>query len=176
MMGAGSSVGPAPMANMGMNGAVNGSMKSSPMTYIPPLCDGACGTLPRSQQGMMGMMRRDMSDMMGMMPAMAWAAMRQCMGMRQMGLGPSMSMRDMGDMMMHMLLACMEMGMMVAALPVCMMMPGVVVMMWMTCCTLVVMGMCRMINGREQMCQCSEGSGQEVDNEKWMFVGGMGMR
>lgn len=113
--------------------------------------------------------------MVAMMPSMGWAAMTQNMGMRHM-MGMRMSMGDVLDMMMHCILACMEMGMMVVALPVCMMMPGIVSMMWMVCCTLVVMGMCRMINGREQMCQCSEGAGHEADDEKWMFVGGMGMR
>ncbi|KAK0644177.1 hypothetical protein B0T16DRAFT_417260 [Cercophora newfieldiana] len=177
MMGSGSVSGPAPMANIamgGMNGNGASGMKSSPVTYIPPLCDGACGTLPRSQQGVMGMLRREMMEMVGMMPGMGWAAMRQCMGMR-MGMGMGMSIGDVRDVMMHGMLACMEMGMMMAGLPICLMMPGMVSMMWMACCALVVIGMCRMINGREQMCQCSEGAGQEVEDEKWMFVGGMGM-
>ncbi|KAK0616778.1 hypothetical protein B0T14DRAFT_538547 [Immersiella caudata] len=72
------------------------------------------------------------------------------------------------------MLGCMEMGMMVACVPVVMMMPGVVVMMWMGCCAMVVMGMCAMVNGREMMCVCSEGA-EGVEDEKWMFVGGMGM-
>ncbi|KAK4449619.1 hypothetical protein QBC34DRAFT_298735 [Podospora aff. communis PSN243] len=138
---------------------------SSPMTYIPPLCDGACGTLPRSQQHFGGLLRAELMDCVRMMPAMCWSVMRQ---MRGMGVG------DMRDMVLHVLLGCMEVGMMVAALPVMMMMPGVVAMMWMACCAVVVMGMCTVVNGREMVCVCSEG-GEGVEDEKWMFVGGMGM-
>lgn len=62
-----------------------------------------------------------------------------------------------------------------------MMMFGVMFVMWMCICVLMVMGMCWMFNGREQMYMCFmefEGwmMGLEMDNEKWMFMGGMGMR
>ncbi|KAK1836745.1 hypothetical protein QBC39DRAFT_247235 [Podospora conica] len=145
---------------------------SSPVTYIPALCDGACGTTPRSQMPMMAMLRREMAQMMQMMPALCWAMLTR---------PQQMSWADMGDMMMHTMLACMEMCMMAAALPLCMMLPGAMFMTWMTVCAMMVMAMCWMLNGREQMHQCSSGAeGWMMDHdasndEKWMFIGGMGM-
>lgn len=150
------------------------SMNSAPMAYIPPLCDGACGTVPRSQQPMWAMMRQEMMCMMRMMPNMCWAMLTQ---------RNHMSWADMGDTTMHMLLTCMEMCMMVMAVPVWMMLPGAMFAMWIGCCAMMVMAMCWMMNGKEQMHMCnmdssSEGwmTGQDMENEKWIFMGGMGMR
>ncbi|KAK3381945.1 hypothetical protein B0H63DRAFT_495379 [Podospora didyma] len=83
-------------------------------------------------------------------------------------------------MMMHAVLMCMEMCMMVAAVPLCLMLPGAMFAMWMCACAVVVMAMCWMLNGSEQMHQCTAGSegwmmGPESEDEKWMFMGGMGM-
>lgn len=170
--------------NMANNMMTNGNnMKttsmSSPVTYIPALCDGACGTTPRSQMPVMAMLRHEMAQMLQTMPSLCWAMLTQP---RQ------MSWADMGDMMMHTLLACMEMAMMAAALPLCMILPGAMFMTWMTVCAGVVMAMCWMLNGREQMHHCSAGAGagaegwmmdtdaQQHADEKWMFIGGMGMR
>ena len=157
------------MAGMGMGGMKN---MNSPMTYIPPLCDGACGTTPRSQMPMMEMMYQEMMAMMRMVPTICWAMVMQ---------RRHMSWADMGHMAMQMVLACMEMCMMVAAIPMYMMLPGFMFAVWVCCCGLMCMCMCWMLNGKEQMYQCVTGSeswmmGQESDDEKWMFMGGMGMR
>ena len=166
--------GMAGMANMGMTNGNNmkTSSMSSPVTYIPALCDGACGTTPRSQMPMMAMLHHEMAQMMQMMPSLCWAMLTQ---------HQQMSWADMGDTMMHTMLACMEMAMMAAALPLCMMLPGAMFMTWLTVCAAMVMAMCWMLNGREQMHQCNSGAegwmmGHEGEDEKWMFVGGMGMR
>ncbi|KAK4175094.1 hypothetical protein QBC36DRAFT_302279 [Triangularia setosa] len=158
------------MANMNMKPAAMKSMMATPVTYIPPLCDSACGTTPRSQQPMWSMMWQEMMQMMRMMPSMCWAMLIQ---------RKHMSWADVGDIMIHTMLTCMEMCMMVMAIPLWMMMPGAMFAMWMCICTLVVMGMCWMLNDKEQMhmyAMESEGwmMGQEMDNEKWMFMGGMG--
>ncbi|KAK3682280.1 hypothetical protein B0T22DRAFT_501738 [Podospora appendiculata] len=83
-------------------------------------------------------------------------------------------------MIMHMLLTAMEMCIMVACVPLYIMCPGMVFAVWTGCCAMMVMAMCWMLNGREMMHQCMSGSegwmmGQENDDEKWMFMGGMGM-
>lgn len=172
------------MANNMANGMMmtNGNnMKttsmSSPVTYLPPLCDGASGTTPRSQMPAMAMLRHETSQMLATMPSLCWAMLTQ---------HRHMSWADMGDMMMHTVLACMEMATMAAALPLCMMLPGAMFMTWMTVCAGAVMAMCWMLNGREQMHHCSAGAGaeglmmdhdaQQHADEKWMFIGGMGMR
>ncbi|KAK0743035.1 hypothetical protein B0T18DRAFT_439097 [Schizothecium vesticola] len=86
-------------------------------------------------------------------------------------------------MMMHTVLACMEMAMMAAALPLCMMLPGAMFMTWLTVCAAMIMAMWWTLNSREQMHQCSAGSsgaeGWMMDHdahsdEKWLFIGGMG--
>ncbi|KAM7201565.1 hypothetical protein V8F20_004793 [Naviculisporaceae sp. PSN 640] len=144
---------------------------SSPMTYIPPLCDGACGTTPRSQMPMMELMMQDMMTMVRMMPTICWAMVMQ---------RRHMSWADMGHMMLQIMLACMEMCMMVCAVPMYMMLPGAMFALWMGVCCMMCMAMCWMLNGKEMMHQCVVGSkswmmGQESDDEKWMFMGGMGM-
>ncbi|KAK4206166.1 hypothetical protein QBC37DRAFT_329280 [Rhypophila decipiens] len=146
-------------------------MSSSPMTYIPPLCDGACGTTPRSQMPMMELMMQDMMTMLRMMPTVCWTMVMQ---------RRHMSWADMAHMGMQIMLACMEMCMMVCALPMYMMLPGAMFTMWMGVCCMVCMAMCWMLNGKEMMHQCVVGSkswmmGQESDDEKWVFMGGMGM-
>ena len=163
-----------PNTTSNLKSAAMMSMNSAPMTYIPPLCDGACGTVPRSQQPMWAMMRQEIMCMMRMMPNICWAMLTQ---------RKHMSWPDMGETMMHMLLTCMEMCMMAMAVPMWMMLPGAMFAMWMGCYVMMVMAMCWMMNGKEQMHMCnfdssSEGwmMGQDMDNEKWMFMGGMGMR
>ncbi|KAK4187427.1 hypothetical protein QBC35DRAFT_463850 [Podospora australis] len=158
-----------PMPNM--KAGIMSNMMTTPVTYIPPLCDGACGTTPRSQMPMWSMMRMEMMQMMRMIPSMCWTMLTH----RQ-----HMTWADMGDMMMRTVLACMEMGMMVMVIPLWLMMPGAMFAMWMATCAMVVMGMCWMLNGKEQTHMCnmeSEGwmMGPEMENEKWMFMGGMGM-
>ncbi|KAK4225752.1 hypothetical protein QBC38DRAFT_394830 [Podospora fimiseda] len=147
------------------------AMNSAPMTYIPPLSDGACGTVPRSQHSMWSMMGQEMMSMMKMMPDMCRAMLTQ---------RKHMSWADMGHMMTHTMLTCMEIGMMIMAVPMWMMLPGAMFAMWMGCCATLVMAMCWILNGKEQMHMCSLRSenmmmGQGMDNEKWMFMGGMGM-
>lgn len=164
------------MDRMGMSSMSMMSRKnihsSAPLTYIPPLCDGACGTTPRSQVPMMEMMMQDMITMVRMMPTICWAMVMQ---------RRHMSWADMGHMMMQIMLACMEMCMMVCAVPMYMMLPGAMFAMWVSACCMMCMAMCWMLNGKEMMHQCVVGSkswmmGQESDDEKWMFMGGMGMR
>lgn len=84
-------------------------------------------------------------------------------------------------MLLHIVLACLEMGIMLIAVPLWFMLPGAVFVAWACVCAAMVMGMCWMVNGKEQVYQCNAGSegwmmGQEAEDEKWMFVGGMGMR
>lgn len=121
---------------------------------------------------MWAMMRQEIAQMMQMMPTICWAMLTQ---------RKHMSWADMGDMMIQTVLACMEMCMMAAAVPFWLMLPGVMFAMWMGLCAAMVVSMCWMLNGKEQMHRCSAGSegwmmGQEGEDEKWMFLGGMGTR
>ena len=159
-----------PMTNTKMSGMT--STAPSPVTYVPPLRDGACGTTPRSQQPLLSMLRHEMTQMLRMMPTLCWAMLVQ--------RRPA-SWTDMMGMMLHVVLACLEMGMMLTAIPLWCMLPGAMFAAWLCVCGGIVMAMCWMLNGKEQMYQCNAGSdgwmmGQEAEDEKWMFLGGMGMR
>jgi hypothetical protein len=125
----------------------------------------------------MSTLRMEMMQLMRAMSTLVWAMLMQHRG--------RMGMWDMRDAAVHAMLAMMEMMMVVAAVPVCMLLPGMMAMVWMMGCAMVVMGMCWMLNGREEMCVCKEGmqtqgegwmDGGGGEEERWMFVGGMGMR
>ncbi|KAK4034849.1 hypothetical protein C8A01DRAFT_18409 [Parachaetomium inaequale] len=147
------------------------SLPTSPMIYIPPLRDGACGTTPRSQQPLWPVLRQEMAQMLRMMPTLCWAMLVQ--------RRPT-SLADTAGMMLHAVLACFEVGMMLLAVPLWFMLPGAMFAAWVCVCAGVVIAMCWMLNGKEQMHQCNAGSegwmmGQEAEDEKWLFLGGMGM-
>jgi hypothetical protein len=94
-----------------------------------------------------------------------------------------MSWTDTAGLVLHTLLACLEMGMMMTAVPLWFVLPGAIFAAWVCVCAAMVMVMCWMLNGREQTYQCpsaagSEGlmMGHEVEDERWLFLGGIGMR
>jgi hypothetical protein len=83
--------------------------------------------------------------------------------------------------------------MVVVAVPLWAVLPGVVFVGWAVGCAVVVWGGCWVLNwdGRERMVVCNDaagyggpegagwmpvGPGQEGEDEKWLFLGGMGMR
>ncbi|KAK0615592.1 hypothetical protein B0T17DRAFT_497079 [Bombardia bombarda] len=118
------------------------------------------------------MLQHDMASMMRMLPQFCRAVVSE---------RKHMSWADMRDMVLHTVLACLEMCMMAAAVPLYLLLPGVMFMTWMCACAVVVMGMCWMLNGQEQMHRCTSAGlaesrmGQEMEDERWMFMGGMGM-
>ncbi|GAB1316154.1 hypothetical protein MFIFM68171_06364 [Madurella fahalii] len=143
---------------------------AAPVTYIPPLRDGACGTTPRSQQPLWTVARHELTQMLRMMPALCWAMLVQ---------RKHVSWADRAAMAVHTLLACLEMAVMLTAVPLWLVLPGAVFAAWVCACAGMVMALCWVVNGKEQMYQyaaASEGwmMGQETDDEKWMFLGGMG--
>ncbi|KXX73078.1 hypothetical protein MMYC01_205654 [Madurella mycetomatis] len=143
---------------------------AAPVTYIPPLRDGACGTTPRSQQPIWTVVRLELLQMLGMMPTLCWAMLIQ---------RKHVSWADTAAMVVHTMLTCLEMGMMLTAVPLWLMLPGVAFAAWVCVCAGAVMALCWMLNGKEQMHQCATASdgwmmGQETDDEKWVFLGGMG--
>jgi hypothetical protein len=82
-------------------------------------------------------------------------------------------------------LACVELCVLAAAVPLVAVLPGVVFTVWMAGCAAYVAGVCWVLNGgkrgqRGAMYQCEAESkewmamGQEGEDEKWLFVGGMG--
>lgn len=147
------------------------------ITYIPPLRDGACGTTLRTQQQpAMSAFRHELASMWRVLPGL-------CRGLLlARPEKPPMSWAEAAGMALRVVLACFEMAVLMVAVPVWMVLPGGMFAVWLGGCAGVVWGMCWVLNGREQVFVCNAASsggwmmGQEGEDEKWLFVGGMGMR
>ncbi|KAL1846855.1 hypothetical protein Daus18300_014140 [Diaporthe australafricana] len=144
------------------------------VTFIPSLIDGACGTLPNPRRSAMERMRGDMSHAVALLPDMLRAAAPRRWG--------SVSRIEMLEMAQHTCLAMLEMGVLACAVPLWACLPGVLFAAWVGCCMSVIMGMVWMLNGRgsgRQMVRSTAAGdwmmGQEMEDERWFFVGGMGM-
>lgn len=152
------------------------STPPSPLAYIPPLIDGACGTVLRAEQPALSLLRDDTRVLTRMMPALfksLWAEL--------LCHGRSMSWADMGDVLIHTGLTIMELCMLVALIPLCLTMPGVVSALWCCACAIMITGCTRILNGKSRVVRCTAGSdgwmmGQEAEDEKWIYVGGMELR
>lgn len=163
-----------------------------PVTYIPPLRDGACGTTPRSQQPLWPLLRHELTHTLRLLPTLCWALLMQGRPSSPAPAptsAPASSWADAAGTVLHVLLACLEVGMVAVAVPLWCVLPGVVFAAWVVGCAAVVAGACWVLNwgGRERVVVCNnvadagaEGEGwmmgQEGEDEKWLFLGGMGMR
>jgi hypothetical protein len=113
-----------------------------------------------------------MAQLLRAAPTLCWAILARRGGA---------SWADSAAMVLYVALAGLELGVILAAVPLWCVLPGAVFALWAAACAAVVAAMCWMLNGKEQMYRCDAGSegwmmGQEVEDEKWMFLGGMGMR
>jgi hypothetical protein len=93
----------------------------------------------------------------------------------------AMSWEDMGDLLIHAGLTVMELWMLVALVPMFLIMPGAVTAFWCAACAMTIMGLARILNGKSRVVRCVAGSdgwmmGQEAEDEKWIYVGGMELR
>lgn len=152
------------------------STLSSPLAYIPPLIDGACGTVLRAEQPTMSLLRDDARVLMRMIPAMFSSLWNELLCHAK-----SMSWADMGEVLIHTGLTIVEMHMLVAAIPLCLIMPGAVSVLWCCACAMMITACARILNGKSRVIRCTTGSdgwmmGQEAEDEKWIYVGGMELR
>lgn len=145
------------------------------VTFIPSLIDGACGTLPSPRRSAMERMRGDMSHAVALLPDLLRAAAPRRWG--------SVSRIEMLEMAQHACLAMLEMCVLACAVPLWACLPGVLFAAWVACCVSVMVGMVWMLNGRgpgRQMVRSTAAGdwmmGQEMEDERWFFIGGMGMR
>ncbi|KAK3375906.1 hypothetical protein B0T24DRAFT_525744 [Lasiosphaeria ovina] len=91
-----------------------------------------------------------------------------------------MSWVDTGHLAVQMHLAGVEMCMLLAAVPLALALPGAVFALWAAACAAYVAAVCWLLNARDHTHHCSAGSkgwmmGQETEDEKWLFLGGMGV-
>ncbi|KAH8900318.1 hypothetical protein GQ53DRAFT_633793 [Thozetella sp. PMI_491] len=82
----------------------------------------------------------------------------------------------------HAALILIEVPMLMAAIPLWMTLPGAAFAAWMTGCLAVVYGITQLLNDtkKDPLVRCFAGSdgwmmGQEADDERWVYVGGMGL-
>lgn len=149
---------------------------STPMTYIPPLIDGACGTVLRAEQPTASLLRDDVKAMARMIPNMfrsLWSELL-CNGRK-------MSWADMCDALVHVNLTVMELAMMVGMIPLWLVLPGLAFAGWCAVCVMIIASFSKLVNGKNRVIRCAAGSdgwmmGQEAEDERWIYVGGMGLR
>lgn len=147
---------------------------SSSVMYVPPLIDGACGTLPNAQQPALALMRRDVRAAARMLPGL----------MRAVWGSETRSWRCWSDvrmMALHGMLLVLESYMLLFAAPLFLGLPGVMFVTWLAGCMAMVMGLSHLLNGSDVVLSCKAGTdgwmmGQETDDERWFFVGGMAQR
>ncbi|POS77369.1 hypothetical protein DHEL01_v204248 [Diaporthe helianthi] len=144
------------------------------VTFIPSLIDGACGTLPNPPRPVLERMRGDVSHALALLPDMLRAAMPHCWG--------SVSRMEMMEMAQHICLGMLEVCFLACAVPLWACLPGLMFAGWMGCCMSMIMGMVWILNGRgsaRQMIRSTVAGdwmmGQEMEDERWYFIGGMGM-
>lgn len=145
---------------------------SPSITYIPPLIDGACGTTPYSRRSVIQQLSNDVSQTIGLLPSLLHGAV--------------VSRVDNLEMIQHIGLALLEMYMLMSVIPLWLTLPGALFAAWVGCCSALVVGMTWSLNGRglrgEVIRSPSPAAadgwmmGQEVDDEQWFFMGGMGIR
>lgn len=146
------------------------------VVYIPPLIDGACGTALRVQQPPLSLLRDDASAMMQMMPQLFWALWAEFVAN-----GGTMTWADRMDILTHIALVVIEVYMLVAVLPLWLILPGVLFAAWLCGCVSLILSLSWLLHGKQQAIRCTAGSegwmmGQEVEDEKWIVVEGMGIR
>lgn len=146
-------------------------MLSPSITYIPPLIDGACGTTPSSQRSIAQQLQNDVSQAARLLPSFVHGALTARM--------------DIVEVVQHVGLALLETCMLVSAIPLCLCLPGALYATWLGCCSALVLGMSWSLNGRgargdivRSPSPAADGwmMGQEIDDERWFFVGGLGTR
>lgn len=159
-----------------MHSAAPGPTEPS-ITYIPPLIDGACGTTaaPTTQSRSPSQrLQHDVKLVARHLAALLWGAATARM--------------DLAEVVQHVALAVVETYMLLALVPLAVMVPGAVALLWLAGCALLVVGMSWRLNGggavargRVLRAVCPVAAdgwmmGQEVEDERWIFVGGMGTR
>lgn len=185
--------------------ALNSPTASPPITYIPPLIDGACGTLPRAQkQTLFHTLRSDASCVLRLLPEFGLAAWDSLVASDSDGhittAGKervSSRWRDLADLVLQLAISVVELNTILLATPIWLLLPGFF---FFTCWLLpilcVVWGIARLLNPREHVHRQpwpAQGDADAVGrasrrssvwstvnvegaDERWFFVPGMSVR
>ncbi|KAM0323724.1 hypothetical protein ACHAQA_008661 [Verticillium albo-atrum] len=151
-----------------------GKQTCPPVTYIPALIDGACGTLPLAQKPVLGLLRDNLRDLWAMAPELR-AALRGSLIRRP---GERLSGAQVKDIAVQTCLSIAEVGMLLAVVPVWLFMPGIVFATWVAMSLAVVFGLSWLLNEDSVIISCdgsdSLAMDSETEDERWIFVSGIG--
>lgn len=139
-----------------------------PVTYVPPLIDGACGTLSAEQRPVLALLTEDLKEI--------WAVVLQvAAGLRQNWHGNCDLLIRVRDLVLQFSLSVVELAILACVVPLWMMLPGVVFLAWLCLSMSLVFGVSSFLNGTEVVVNY-DGSGgwtmePEIEEERWVFVG-----
>ncbi|KAI3559102.1 hypothetical protein CABS03_07421 [Colletotrichum abscissum] len=143
------------------------------VTYIPPLIDGACGTVPLAQKPTLPLLHEDLREMWQMMPGLMASLRTHVANHRQ-----HLSKSHLKDIVIQLSLAIVEVGIVTLAVPLFIILPGILFGAWLGISMSMVLGLSWLMNGNEVMTNCDEfgNSTTDIDDdeERWIFIGGMG--
>lgn len=175
----------APSPSLGASSPTTARTKTQqppPISYIPPLIDGACGTVPQgaSQGSAMPTLKADAQILASMGATLARDLYRTLMFHRR-----ELSWHDIVEVMLQTGLCAFEAYILGAALPLWLCLPGTFFVGWSVFCAGVVMGTCSFLNKKEKVLRQAAPSGSDawgaaqggaVGEERWIYVGGLGVR
>lgn len=146
-----------------------------PVTYVPPLIDGACGTMPLSQRPVLGLLQEELRVLWSMTPELFRALSSGILGRS----GSRWTWIQTRDTAVNVLLTALELAMMAVVIPLWLLAPGIVFAAWACLCFSLVYGLTWVLNG-DTVVSC-DGSGSwtmenEMEEERWIFVSGIGTR
>uniref|UniRef100_L2GA32 Uncharacterized protein n=1 Tax=Colletotrichum fructicola (strain Nara gc5) TaxID=1213859 RepID=L2GA32_COLFN len=145
------------------------------VTYIPPLIDGACGTVPLAQKQPFALLQDDLREMWKMLPGLMTSLRTHVANHRA-----HLSRSHLKDIIVQLSLAIVEVGMITLAVPMFMILPGILFAAWLALSMSLVLALSWLMNGSNIIVNCDEfgnsTSEAEEDEEKWIFIGGMGTR
>ncbi|KZL66216.1 hypothetical protein CT0861_08273 [Colletotrichum tofieldiae] len=128
------------------------------VTYIPPLIDGACGTVPLAQKPTLPMLHEDLREIWQMMPGLVASLRTHIANHRQ-----HLSKSHLKDIAVQLGLAIVEIGMITLAIPLFALLPGILFAAWLGISMSMVLGLSWLMNGNEIMVSCDEFGNSTTD-------------
>ena len=149
------------------------------VTYIPPLIDGACGTLSRSQRSMLTQLRSDLKTTWQILPSVTQATWQNTTSQWR-----ASSWIDRIDTIFELVLSVAEVLFVLLAVPLWLCLPGILFCGWAASYASCLVGFAwmwqRSLRATKTI-KCAEGSkswmmGHEAEDERWIYVSGLGQR
>ncbi|KAL2757229.1 hypothetical protein ACRALDRAFT_1067873 [Sodiomyces alcalophilus JCM 7366] len=143
---------------------------TTPVTYIPSLIDGACGTLPAEQRPALSLLSEDLKEIWAIIPQITTGLRRNWRSNYDLVI-------RLRDFVLQFWLSVVEVAILALVVPLWMMLPGVVFLVWFCFSISFVLAVSSFLNGTEVVVNC-DGSGSrtmepDIEEQRWVFVGGI---